>query len=262
MAPLTRVGSALAPARTLSIALLPLLLLSSRAAAQQGVGAISGMVRDSAGKPVADVEVIVAARPQSTRSDSTGAFRIAGVRAGRATVTFRRFGYEPRTVPATVAAGTTARVDVVLSPLVQELPGMTVLEQQQRVRKMLEGFYHRRESGNGYFITRQEIESRNPIQLSDMLRMMPGAQLLPMNGTGRATLRFARSTMAGHDCPPQYFVDGVMAAGLNIDDLEPSDIEGIEVYSGASRIPPQFNDSRIGTSICGVVVVWTRVPGT
>lgn len=259
MASLARHHIAFAPARLIAIGLL---LLAGRAGAQQPVGVIAGVVRDSAGKPIAGVEVLVVARPQTTRSDSTGAFRIGGVRPGRATLTFRHFGFEPRTVPATVTAGATASVDVTLEPLVQELPGMLVLEQEQRARQALQDFYHRRESGNGYFITRQDIESRNPLQLSDMLRMMPGAMLVPMSGTGRATLRFARSTMAGHDCPPQYYVDGVMASGLNIDDLEPSDIEGIEVYSGASRIPPQFNNSRIGTSICGVVVVWTRVPGT
>jgi hypothetical protein len=37
-------------------------------------------------------------------------------------------------------------------------------------------------------------------------------------------------------------------------------VEGIEVYSGASTIPPQFN-TREGTTICGVVLIWTRVPG-
>lgn len=258
MASLTRVGFLIAPARLLAISL----LLSSAVGAQQPVGTIAGTVVDSAGKPIPGVEVIVAARAQSTRSDTTGRFRIGGVRAGKATLTFRHFGYEPRTLPAAVTAGATANVDVVLQPLVQELPGMLVMEQEQRARQMLQDFYRRKESGNGYFITRQDIENRNPLQLSDMLRTMPGAVLEPMSGTGRATLRFARTRIAGRDCPPQYYVDGVIASGLNIDDLEPSDIEGIEVYSGASRIPPQFNNSRIGTSICGVVVVWTRIPGT
>ena len=139
---------------------------------------------------------------------------------------------------------------------------MTVTEEEQRARQMMQDFYRRKDAGGGFFITRDDIEHRNPLELSDMLRTMPGAVLVPVSGSARAVLRFARTSMVGRDCPPQYYVDGVMATGLNIDDLEPSDIEGIEVYSGASRIPPQFNNSRIGTSICGVVVVWTRIPGT
>jgi hypothetical protein len=67
--------------------------------------------------------------------------------------------------------------------------------------------------------------------------------------------------MGGRDCPPQYWVDGVKAFGLNIDDIIPQDVEGIEIYEGASTVPPQFN-TKEGTTICGVVLIWTRIPGT
>lgn len=259
MASLTRVGFTLAPVRFIAI---PMLLLSTAARAQQPAGVIAGVVRDSVGKPIPSVELTVAYLPRTARTDSTGTFRIAGLRPGTTTLALRRFGYEPRTVTTTVIGGKTARVNIVLEPFVQDLPGMVVTERQIRAREMLQDFYRRKDDGNGFFITREDIEKRNPLELSDMLRMMPGAVLEPTAGSGRAVLRFARSSMPGRDCPPQYYVDGVMAMGLNIDDLDPSDIAGIEVYSGVSRIPPQFNNSRIGTSICGVVVVWTRVPGT
>ena len=36
----------------------------------------------------------------------------------------------------------------------------------------------------------------------------------------------------------------------------PDDLAGVEVYSGASRVPPQFN-SGPQNSRCGVVVIWT-----
>jgi hypothetical protein len=136
---------------------------------------------------------------------------------------------------------------------------MTV-EELTRKRQLLSDFYDRKSRGFGYFITRDEIEKRNPMNLSDMMRMVPGAKLIPMTGTNQATLRFSRAQI-GRDCPPQYWVDGVKAYDLNIDDLIPSDVEGIEIYPGASTIPPQFN-TREGTTICGVVLIWTRIPGT
>jgi len=74
-------------------------------------------------------------------------------------------------------------------------------------------------------------------------------------------LRFNRAQMGGRDCPPQYWVDGVKAFALNIDDIIPQDVEGIEIYEGASTVPPQFN-TKEGTTICGVVLIWTRIPGT
>jgi hypothetical protein len=94
-----------------------------------------------------------------------------------------------------------------------------------------------------------------------MMRMIPGARLTPIRGTGYSALRFSRAQMGNRDCPPQYWVDGVKAWNLNIDDIVPQDVEGIEVYSGASTVPPQFN-TKEGTTICGVVLIWTRIPGT
>jgi hypothetical protein len=98
------------------------------------------------------------------------------------------------------------------------------------------------------------------MNLSDMMRMVPGAKVIPVAGTGMSTLRFNRAQI-GRDCPPQYWVDGVKAYNLNIDDIIPSDVEGIEIYPGASTVPPQYN-TREGTTICGVVLIWTRIPGT
>ena len=63
--------------------------------------------------------------------------------------------------------------------------------------------------------------------------MIPGARLIPMRNGSQAALRFNRAQMGGRDCPPQYWVDGVKAYGLNIDDIIPQDVEGIEIYEGA-----------------------------
>jgi hypothetical protein len=135
---------------------------------------------------------------------------------------------------------------------------MTV-EEMTRRRQLLSDFYDRMARGFGYFVTREQIEKRNPMNLSDMMRMVPGARLMPIRGTSMAALRFSRA-QGGRDCPPQYYVDGVKAWNLNIDDIVPMDVEGIEIYEGASSIPPQYN-TKEGNTICGVVLIWTRIPG-
>ena len=40
--------------------------------------------------------------------------------------------------------------------------------------------------------------------------------------------------------------------------LHPDDILAIEVYDGASRIPPEYP---AGSAACGVVVIWTKRAG-
>ncbi|HKW49090.1 MAG TPA: Plug domain-containing protein, partial [Gemmatimonadaceae bacterium] len=184
--------------------------------------------------------------------------RFVDVPSGKRQLHFRRIGFAPKSVDTVVTEGKTLALNVTLDAMATEIEGMTV-EELARKRQVLADFYDRLSRGFGHFVTRDQIEKRNPMNLSDMMRLIPGARLVPTHG-GQATLRFNRATGA-RDCPPQYWVDGVKAYGFNIDDVTPDDVEGIEIYEGASTIPPQFN-TREGTTICGVVLIWTRIPGT
>jgi hypothetical protein len=240
----------------------PVLLLSAVAwpASAQSVGAISGTIKDSAGTPIPGVEVVLLQQKGAVYSDSVGVFRFAVVPPGKRELHFRRLGFAPKSLDAEIREGKTLAMAVVLDPSATSIEGMTV-EEATRRRQLLSDFYDRSARGFGHFVTRDQIEKRNPMNLSDMMRMIPGARLVPLRGGGQAALRFSRAQMGSRDCPPQYWVDGVKAWNLNIDDIVPQDVEGIEVYSGASTVPPQFN-TREGTTICGVVLIWTRVPGT
>ena len=243
---------------TVGRSLIFVLLLSSSVSAQQSVGAVSGFVRDSGGKPVVSVEVRAAKQPVFTRTDTTGAYHLGGLASGKTQLQFRRLGYEPKTQDVMVS-GVAQSIDVVMEQVPAELAAL-VTEATTRVRELLRDFWNRREQGYGHFITRADIENSHPANLSDMMRTIPGMQLIPQRVGSESVLRFARNG-GGHDCPPQYFVDGVMTRGFNIDDIPPQDVEGIEIYPGVSTVPPQFKGI-IGTSACGVVVIWSRVPGT
>jgi hypothetical protein len=238
----------------------PVLLLPAFASVSaQSVGAISGTIRDSTGTPIPGVEVVLLQMQGAVHSDSVGAFRFTNIPAGKRQLHFRRLGFAPKSLDAEISEGRTLALNVVLEATATEIEGMTV-EEATRRRQILADFYDRSSRGFGHFVTRDQIEKRNPMNLSDMMRMIPGARLVPLRGGSQATLRFSRAQGA-RDCPPQYWVDGVKAWNLNIDDIVPQDVEGIEIYSGASTVPPQFN-TREGTTICGVVLIWTRIPGT
>jgi len=243
--------------RCLSVLLLPAFAASASA---QSVGAISGTVRDSTGTPIRGVEVVLLQLKGAIYSDSLGVFRLGDIPPGKRQLHFRRLGFAPKSVDAEVAEGKTLALSVVLEASATQLEAMTV-EELTRRRQILSDFYDRSSRGFGHFFTREQIEKRNPMNLSDMMRLIPGARLVPMRSGGQAALRFSRAQMGARDCPPQYWVDGVKAWNLNIDDIVPQDVEGIEVYSGASTVPPQYN-TKEGTTICGVVLIWTRIPGT
>ena len=111
-----------------------------------------------------------------------------------------------------------------------------------------------RSNRQGTFITRGQIEQRNPLLISDLLRGVPGATFERRSG-GRYTMRFEGN------CRPVIWVDGNRVfdpswegIDYSIDDLVAAEqVEAVEVYRGAGGVPIQF-----GPSSCGAVVIWTR----
>jgi hypothetical protein len=89
-----------------------------------------------------------------------------------------------------------------------------------------------------------------------MLRRIPGLRVDCDFGSCRVT-SFNETRRIMGACRIQYFLDGIPFLG-DIDEMTPDQVEGIEVYRGSSSIPPQFNT---GTSMCGVIAIWSRVPG-
>jgi hypothetical protein len=129
----------------------------------------------------------------------------------------------------------------------------------------LEGFYARRDRGAGTYFTRREIEAMNAREVTDILRRVPGARVVMIQGPFGATnvLQLVRSQGTSvRPCPISYYVNGVpfpVRYEIGIDAyVRAQDLEAMEVYSGTSRIPSEFTSAG-QTSRCGVVAVWTRV---
>lgn len=235
-----------------------LLLSCSALAAQQPSGTVVGIVRDDAGKAVAAVEISAGPDGRRIRSDSSGRFIFSALPAGEATLYFRRLAYTPDTATIDVPANDTTNLEVTLTVVAQQLAAVVVQESREH-RRAIREFENRRKAGFGRFITRADIERRNPRQMSDIFRaMVPGAVFLPGPG-GTARLRFSRSA-GSRDCPPQYWIDGQpVDRFFNIDDIEPMDVEAVEIYAGPSSTPPQFNGMNTNAA-CGTVAIWSRVP--
>lgn len=137
-----------------------------------------------------------------------------------------------------------ARVELQPAPL--ELPPLVVVSRRE-TRLERSGFYERRRSGQGYSLTREEIESHRPLRASDIFRRVPGVSL---GRSGRQNLPLLRF----RGCVADIVLDGVPLQGpVSLDEiLSPDDVEAVEVHSAA------FMPSRTGTQACGTVMVWTR----
>ncbi len=215
---------------------------------------IVGNVRNTAGLGIAGAELsLVGTAPSTARTDVSGGFRVVGTRAGTVSLSVRRLGFRPVTTEVVVRPGETTEASVTLERAAQELAPVVVQAQQER-RGRLGDFDRRRKLGFGHFITREEIERRNPLLVTDLLRTVPGVRLQPGGFAGRFVLRMRASR-----CDPLVWLDGspLSAGYFDVDALVPQSIEAIEVYTGPSTVPAQFMDPR-GISSCGVIAVWTR----
>lgn len=186
-------------------------------------------------------------------TDREGKVRIAGLPAGTRQLEVQLLGHTSVTRAIDLSAGVASEITVELTPAPIELAGVNATAPRSNLA--LRGFYDRKRSGNGTFLTSEDIDRMRPRYLSDVLRRVGGVQLGGSpNGSPRAQIR-GQQTISGA-CPIQYFVDGVMAYGYNIDDTRPDDVDGIEIYRGAASVPADY---KRGTATCGVILLWTRV---
>jgi hypothetical protein len=244
--------------RLLIPALLTALAAAAPVVAQSRPGAVAGVVKDSAGRALPNVQVTAFNAERSVRTDTAGEFTIGALPAGKNQLSFRRLGFEPVILSVDIPAADTADVDVILGTAAQQLTGVVVQGRAEPMVSALAAFESRRKQGIGHFITRAQIEQRHPLMLSDMLRTIPGAVLIGSDN-GRTSVRFAR--VGRNNCPPQFFVDGIQVTGFSIDDMPPADVEGVELYAGSAGLPPEYNRLH-GTSICGTVIIWSRIAAT
>ncbi|MBK8247849.1 MAG: TonB family protein [Gemmatimonadetes bacterium] len=219
-----------------------------------GTGGIKGLVRDSLGQPVAGAQIAVAGTSLVVESDDNGEFLLAKAAPGETSLRIRRIGFRPDTVRVSVLAGETAAADVTLTRLAIELDPLVVVG-RRNVSGRIAGFYERMSRGSGgHFLTREAIERRNPVNMTDLFRMIPGAQV-QSRGFGRTVVRFRGGRTA-----PLVWLDGtpLYAAEFDLDSVDPRTFEGVEIYSGPASVPAEFQGNRAISSSGGTIILWTK----
>lgn len=240
-------------------------LAARPAAAQAGAAALPPIdvtVRDSTGRTVVGAQVsltpvLAASGVAFGRSGVTGddgRVQLPGLPAGRATLAVRRIGFRAQSREVTLTAADPALV-VTLGAVPQQLASVVVRGTRRGpYTGHLADFHRRRDQGYGRFFTAADIDRRNPLRTSDMLRMVPGVAVSSNGATSALRVR-------NSGCDPLVWLDGAPAfAGyLDIDAFAPSTLAGIEVYSGPATVPVELRGAR-GQSACGVIALWTRMP--
>lgn len=209
------------------------------------------------------------AEPVATAvSDQTGRFQITAPEPGIYIVRgLAPFHHPMVDGPVELDADATLVVLFRLSPNPVQLEPVEVEAEARDARLESVGFYDRERQGIGHFITREDIEARDPHSTLQLFDHVPGAYIardergLMPNVFFTSARNWNALLPGGERCGPRVYLDGQLFGGgrmgnnqFTLEWIAPHDIEAIEVYTRASRVPAQYQTD----SQCGVILVWTR----
>lgn len=247
-------------------------LLLATASARAQTEAIRGVVRrEDDSTAIAGVVVRLPELQRAATSDAHGAFRFAGVPAGRWVLEIRRIGFTQLDTVVRVPDQSAATFTFVLNVAPRSLDTVSVHARLPSSATISE-FERRRTHETGHFITREQLRAMDDRNFVDVLRArMPGILFL-RSPTG--VWAYSPSQQApqalysgrGKPCYTQIVVDGVMVysptdrLGPGVDPPDISEyltpaLDAVEYYSSPSRTPPEF---RTSGAQCGTLALWTR----
>jgi len=245
-----------------------------------------GTVVDSAGRPIANAEIIAGGsggrtrgpRQRETGDDGRFAFEDAG--AGSYFITVRRIGYVPIRVALTFEKNTPRNVRFEMQPMPQGLPDIVVNATRFEMTRVT-----RRVGGHmGTLLTRDDIARLAPNELGEAVgkhlwNVNPDTFFEPALGLDAPRMRDIRYGLGppnravesayrarGFDCPPVISVNGERPReGWALNDFEPEDVEAMEIYRsrdttrGRQPVPLEFSADPLYRRSCGsLVVVWLK----
>ena len=250
--------------------------------------AVIGAVLQVDGQPIPYAYVFERGTGRFVIADYAGKFRLGGLPSDHALVIgVRRIGYEP--IDTAVVATPPGPLTLRLTKLPTTLEPVQVKGNHGDYDYYLDrgGFYRRMSRATGgTFISSAEFERRNPTEITQVLRDVPGVRVISMAASqgvkksvplGRGGLCVLGLVLDGsrvefeapstEDLQPRIpaMMNGRRTSALQnrssgtrgaLDELvPPSMVKAIEVYPSAASVP---NDLQHLAEGCGLIVVWTK----
>ncbi|MEO7363452.1 MAG: Plug domain-containing protein [Gemmatimonadaceae bacterium] len=194
------------------------------------------------------------------RTDSSGMAVLQGFPGGNVVIHVRAIGSRQSVFLTRVTDGDNA-FTITVDAATTTLAEVRVVESRS-VAARFEDFEMRTKRGDASaVITQAQIERRNPVALSQMLRGLPGLRLADSLGNTVAVSTRGQKLSRNFTmvpCVMRMMIDGiVMPAYTSIDAVTPIETYGIEIFNGPSRIPLDLGGVRTD-SWCGLIAIWTR----
>jgi Carboxypeptidase regulatory-like domain/TonB-dependent Receptor Plug Domain/TonB dependent receptor len=216
-------------ARTVCIALLPLLLAPHLLAAQGKTSQLSGTVVDTSGAVIGGATVQIRSPigtlQAATQSDRNGSFIISGLPAGNYRLVVSNPGFETKEVPVTIGSAVTS------APLRIAL-AVSSVSTTVNVEGREESLVGIADSATQGTVSETEIQDRPILRSGELLEAVPGVIITQHAGGGKANQYFLRGFNLDHGTDFAIFIDDMP---LNL----PSHAHG-EGYSDMNIVIPEF----------------------
>jgi hypothetical protein len=249
------------------IALAFSLLLASAVHAQ---GTIAGVVLDPAGHPVRDADVMILGEKARGRTDSTGRFTISNVDKGYYHVRARRIGFLPSEVTTDLSRDGKVELTFELKARPAVLDSVVVLADGRCPDRTFVGYYCRKRTTKGVFLSDDDLADRGAIEVGDIFRDVTGFRIetIPTNWGPKPrplATRGARCLNA--------LVNGQPLSRTNPLPRYAIEVIAVEIYAMPNDVPSEFQryvsmqsarqtSSPVGkdsdNARCSLAVYWTQ----
>jgi hypothetical protein len=214
----------------------------------RGAATLTGRVRSSTGRPVANALVVLEG-VDSALSDAQGQFVLNSLPGGTQWLRARAVGFAPRETDVDLPSSGVDTLDVELEAI-SVLDTITVVA-TARMRRVLREVDERRQIGLGYALGPDEIQRR--VTLRSVLQSFPSVTV--QGSMNSFTVFMHSASMSRAYCVANLRIDGIPSTWDLMSSYEPKDIMAIEVYPRSSEVPLLYRKISSG---CGTVLVWTK----
>ncbi len=239
------------------VALLAALLGTPVALAAQA-GVLRGIVTDTAGRPLANVEVRSVNADRSTRTGRDGRFTLARLPFGQQLVMARLPGYQPADRPVNMLDEAVPEVTFRLQRVVAALDTVRIVSHDGCAAFDFAGFECRRRAAIGQFRGPHELAALRAHFWADMFEGLPGLRrepgFDPVIGQDWqvASTTGWRCLMAGWNGRHRTAAE---------ENIRPDQIVAIEHYDAYEKVPAAYK--RLAwpngqDKPCALVIYWTR----
>lgn len=238
---------------------------------------ILGTVSDTLGNALGGVQVELSGTDYGSISNMRGEFRLTKVKPGAYTIFMRRIGFEALSMKLDVKDGDPMELDFELSPTTVRLATITVKEPLISEKLKRVGFEGRLKMSGlpaSRFVTRADIEKRNPSSLTHLLERQGGRV---RNCVDATVWIDGMPPSAGTELPtggpsnsgPFTRNSSLRSAARNensnsmryrpLESIPVKTVDGMEIFASISEVPVEFRagGNAMVNGKC-VILIWTR----